>query len=918
MHVQFANPWLLTLLWLVPVAGAIWLAAWHMRKRILDRFVSSVMRQKLCPPPRTHRFYWQWSLILIGLLLGIIAAARPQWGLRAETVMQHGRDLIIALDVSRSMLAQDVHPDRLQRSKADIQDLLRELRGDRAALIAFRGKATLLCPLTTDYAYLEQALDDISPESAPRGETDIGDAITKSLEAFESDAGAYQAIILISDGEDLAGNCTAAAENARKKGIVIFTVGLGDPQGAKIPSTERANEFMTYQGKDVVSKLQHETLKSIAAITGGAYVPVGTANVKLGKLYHDHLSKLSTRDIAESIRRRYIERYQWFLLPAILAWFTSALLSRGKIGKRIQATPVTPVAILRMWPFIITLALVDGQALAQATQPAGIVPPVTNQTPILEAPANASSTKPPNTEGYYAGGRDGARHAQRLYQTGNYAEAAQAYLSAMPGQTRALQNDCLYNAGIALFRAGKYQSAADKFTELTTRQPPDPAAAFYNLGCSTFQLAEQVKTTGTNVPSDSKPALLEHAGLAFQRTLRHADSHVARDNLGTVVKLLPKAREAAKLQALMAHFQGVPTAQMADTLLMNQRKIIADLPAVLTNATPSRIAQMEALGAQQRDNADILIPLKISILAAMEQMVAPPNTGVSQATPIGTHIEAVRNTMQQAAESLRNIENEAYGPVSKAETGVYNLWKGIAQFPQLLREDIFRQTNAINQTIARQEDTIAVKLSAIRDQQNEAQELTRLFVERFAKAATDDGAPPAGGRPTNQIAGIAPTNAPDEKQEITEAIRTNILALAQQALMAQSLALGQIEVTNLTASLSNQQQAHDLLKEIEKLLPKNKNRDNSPQNQPRDQPHPDQPNQDQPKPEQPPENKPENQQPQQPPEAEPKHEQPDKGKEMTPEQARILMEKASQREKDHRKEREQDRYVPPSPVERDW
>ena len=140
MHVQFVNPWALILLWLVPVIGIIWLATWHLKARALDRFLSPVMRPKLCPPPQTHRFYWQWALVLLGLLLALIAAARPQWGLREETVMQRGRDLIIALDVSRSMLAQDVHPNRLQRAKADIQDLLRELRGDRAALIAFRGK----------------------------------------------------------------------------------------------------------------------------------------------------------------------------------------------------------------------------------------------------------------------------------------------------------------------------------------------------------------------------------------------------------------------------------------------------------------------------------------------------------------------------------------------------------------------------------------------------------------------------------------------------------------------------------------------------------------------------------------------------------------------------------------------------------
>ena len=399
MHVQFVNPWALILLWLVPVIGIVWLAAWHLKARALDRFLSPVMRPKLCPPSQTHRFYWQWALVLLGLLLALIAAARPQWGLREETVMQRGRDLIIALDVSRSMLAQDVHPNRLQRAKADIQDLLRELRGDRAALIAFRGKALQLCPLTTDYAYLEQALADVSPESAPRGETDIGDAITKALDTFESDAGAYQAIILISDGEDLAGKAKAAAENAKKKGAVIFTVGLGDPQGAKIPSSARPNEFMTYQGHDVVSKLQHETLKSIAEITGGAYVPVGTANVKLDKLYRDHLSKLTTRDIEESIRRRYIERYQWFLLPAVLALLAGALLSRGRLSKKVKAPPLTKVAtnaagavvaadaadtagipmaspsasatVVRLWPLLFSLALVAERVQAQVPQPAG-------------------------------------------------------------------------------------------------------------------------------------------------------------------------------------------------------------------------------------------------------------------------------------------------------------------------------------------------------------------------------------------------------------------------------------------------------------------------------------------------------------------------------------------------------------------
>ncbi len=978
MHVQFVNPWALILLWLVPVIGIAWLAGWHLKARRLAGFLSPDMRRKLCPPPQSHRFYWQWALALLGLLLALFAAARPQWGLREEKVMQRGRDLIIALDVSRSMLAQDVHPSRLQRSKADIQDLLRELRGDRAALIVFRGKALQLCPLTTDYAYLEQALADVSPESAPRGETDIGDAINKAIEAFESNLGAYQAIILISDGEDLVGKAKAAADIAKKKGVVIFTVGLGDPQGAKIPSSARANEFMKYQGQDVVSKLQHETLKAIAEITGGVYVPVGTANVKLDKLYHDHLSKLTTRDIEESIRRRYIDRYQWFLLPAVLAFLAAGLLSRGRLGKRSRTLPsdtgtavasgasmakqFMPSNSASILALFLPLALAAGLLQAQVpktsvlTTNAGGISALAQTMPGQTGAASTMAASDTNTtptanvltnaaiaQTSYATGREGARRAQRLYKIGSYHEAAKTYLAAMPGQTAALQNDCLFNAGDALYRAGQYQAAVEKYTELTTRQPNDPAAAFYNLGCATFQLADQAKSAGTNLPPDTRPTLLERSGVAFQRALRaQNDDLAARANLGVITNLLPEAREKAKIQALMARYQGMQPPQMADTLLENQRKIGASLTVALTNAAPSRIGQMEALSAQQRDNADALMPLKIALASAMAQMAASSTSGAPQSAQMEQHIEAVRNTMQQAAESLRNLENESYRSVMKAESGIYILWKGMAQFPQLLREDIFRQTNTIDQTtsvLARKAET---ELSVIRYQQNEARELTSLFVERFSQAVPPDGMPPPGGpAPQGGTPGAkagpfkanlntaSVTNAPEEKQMITAEVRSNILALAQQAMLQQDLALGQINATNLTASLPGQRQAYALLKEIEKLLPKDKNQnqqkqDQQQQQQKQEQQKQDQQKQDQPKQE---EQKQEQQKPEQPqqdqqqeqqPNADQKPEPPNKDKEMTPEQAKALLEKAQQREKDHREKRELDSYITPSPVEKDW
>ncbi len=167
MNLQFQYPWVLFLLWLVPLAGVIW-------HRLAGRqtggagFVSAAMAARLAPRSSPVRRTWQLLLLMSGVILALVAVARPQWGIKEETVYQRGRDLMLVLDVSRSMLATDVHPSRLGRAKVDLQDLIRQLRGDRVGLLAFRGRPLLLCPLTTDYGFLSQALDGADLSSAPR------------------------------------------------------------------------------------------------------------------------------------------------------------------------------------------------------------------------------------------------------------------------------------------------------------------------------------------------------------------------------------------------------------------------------------------------------------------------------------------------------------------------------------------------------------------------------------------------------------------------------------------------------------------------------------------------------------------------------------------------------------------------------
>jgi len=334
-QVQFINAWVLYLLWLVPVMAWWWHVSANRMEKRLALFISPEMQNKLKPKSSRIRYGWQIGLIITGLFFLFLSAARPQWGIREEKIYQRGRDLVIALDVSRSMLANDVHPNRLQRAKTDIMDLINELRGDRAALLAFRKKAIMLCPLTTDYAYLRQALDATSTDSAPVGETDIGDAIIKAIETLIHDEGSHKAIILISDGEDLTGKALAAAEEAGKRNIPIFTVGLGSSNGSRIPDSEKGRSFLKHKGEEVVTKLNDKTMHALAEATRGAYIPVGTASMTsttLGMLYRDHLSKLTAQDIEETLQRRHVERFQIFLLPAFLLLLAGTFLSRGRLA----------------------------------------------------------------------------------------------------------------------------------------------------------------------------------------------------------------------------------------------------------------------------------------------------------------------------------------------------------------------------------------------------------------------------------------------------------------------------------------------------------------------------------------------------------------------------------------------------------
>ena len=334
---RFVNPIFLVLTAIVPIAGLWWAFLRARREKALQKITLNV--------PKSSVSGLQLGLVIAGLALSLFAAARPQWGRVTEKTVDRSRNVVVAIDVSRSMLAQDVRPNRLERAKADVADLIDSLDGDRCALVAFRRTGVVICPLTTDHAYLRSALEQLTPESAPRGETDLGSAIRAALDALDPAADDHNAIILISDGGDLRGEALANAEIAKKRGIPIFTVGIGDPKhGAAIPSEDGRGE-QKFQGQSVKVKLEEAALKAIAEASKGRYVPLataGTAETTLGAIYRRFLRQVAAKEQNEEAERA-AERYQIFLIPGLCLLIAGASLSHGRFAKKtgVRSTTTT-------------------------------------------------------------------------------------------------------------------------------------------------------------------------------------------------------------------------------------------------------------------------------------------------------------------------------------------------------------------------------------------------------------------------------------------------------------------------------------------------------------------------------------------------------------------------------------------------
>ncbi len=316
----------INLLWLLPLLIILLIYDYYRRKRTLKYFIHDNYIQKSAFADNKTKGRSKYILLLLSLIFIIIALARPGWNPKEVNVKRKGRDVVFILDVSRSMLAEDLKPNRLERAKTEIIDTVSRLNGSRVALIEFAGTSVVKCPLTTDYAFFRSATESLSVNDVSRGGTMLGDALREAMtNILDSKEKKFKDIILITDGEDHESFPIEAAKTAGEQGIRLIVIGLGDEnQGTRIPiKDEQGNRiFLTYNGEEVWTKLDADTLREMAeASPGGKYLNVGTGAFDLGEIYLRLIASADKKELQGDTIMKYQEMFQFFLLVSYFLLF---------------------------------------------------------------------------------------------------------------------------------------------------------------------------------------------------------------------------------------------------------------------------------------------------------------------------------------------------------------------------------------------------------------------------------------------------------------------------------------------------------------------------------------------------------------------------------------------------------------------
>ena len=322
----------LNLLWALLLFVALHIYASYRRRHALSSFADTTMAARLNAVCSPYARMLKAILRIMALALLIVAMARPCWHPVSREVHRKGRDVVFVLDISRSMLADDLQPNRLERAKIAIGDCLDVLEGDRIALVLFAGSSMVKCPLTVDYGFFRLMLSDVEPRSVGRGGTKIGDALRMVQNTvLDNQERQCRDVILITDGEDQDSFAVEAAAALGKEGVRILAVGLGNEnEGTPILAKDEdgKRDFIKDKAGNVVrSRLDGETLRKMAAATpGGRYLPVATGNFDLGGIYRSLVASAEKQSLEAETIQRYEEKYQIFLIGVLILLFAAELV----------------------------------------------------------------------------------------------------------------------------------------------------------------------------------------------------------------------------------------------------------------------------------------------------------------------------------------------------------------------------------------------------------------------------------------------------------------------------------------------------------------------------------------------------------------------------------------------------------------
>ncbi|MEO6742095.1 MAG: VWA domain-containing protein [Chthoniobacteraceae bacterium] len=446
---HFAHPHFLWALAVLPFLAALIFHAEKMRRIALDRLIAARLQPRLAGSVSVTRRRWGFALLLLGIGLSLLALARPQWGFTWEEKRQSGRDIIIAIDTSKSMLATDLLPNRLTRAKLAAEDLLNQLEGDRVGLLAFAGSSFLQAPLTADFGAVRETVQELDTDIIPRGGTNLSDAIKAADEAFGKGESEHRALIIFSDGEELEADAVVSARESKDR-FHIFTVGLGSADGSLIPvpTTGGGTEFLKDdQGQYVKSKLDEPRMREVAEAGGGFYVHLQNGPAEMQQIVRDGLGKMKEHETEARFTKVPVERYQWPLGGAMACIITAMLLGERRRQGMAQAAKIAAaVLVFSGMPADARQAGIEKFEAKDYAGSLGEFDGELKKRDVAELHFNAGSA---------------------AYELGDYARAADSFSRALGTAKPELKGRAAYNLANTLARRGvKHEKKEDKLGDL--------------------------------------------------------------------------------------------------------------------------------------------------------------------------------------------------------------------------------------------------------------------------------------------------------------------------------------------------------------------------------------------------------------------------------------------------------------------